>query len=61
MYGPNIIQHQFWDHIWTPLIKANLLDPQYESRIKKLFFGLFFSIFKILSVMHEPKKAIVGM
>ena len=40
IYWSNIIQTQFWDHIWNPLIKANLLDPQYESGIENLFFWL---------------------
>ena len=36
--GLDIIWTQYWDNIWNPLIKANLLDLQYESGIEHLFF-----------------------
>ena len=52
-YGSNIIQAQFWDHIWNSLIKADFLDHQYENGID---FFLLPGIFKILSLEHEPKK-----
>ena len=37
-HGSNIITAQFWDHTWNPLIKAIILDPQYESGNKISFF-----------------------
>ena len=48
--GSNIIKPQFWDHIWNPLIKANLLDPQYESGIENLFLGFLFLVFEFRSL-----------
>ena len=54
IYELNIIQTQFQDHIWNPLIKANLLYPQYESWIE-LFFWLpiVFSKFYLLSASRK--------
>ena len=51
----NIIQTQVWDHIWNSLVKTNLFDTQYERKLEKLFLT-YHSIFKILSLLREPKK-----
>ena len=56
----DIIQAQFWDHIWNPLIKTNLLDPiPILKKIWNLFFDIH-SIFKISFLVREPKKQFYG-
>ena len=52
-YGSNTIQAQFWDHIWSPLLKAILL-MEYKSGIVISFLA-FPNIFRICFV-RIPKK-----
>ena len=54
-YRSNIFQTKFLDHIWNPLIKANLLDPDMKVGLKSYFLD-FPSIFKMLSLVRESKK-----
>ena len=59
IFGLNIIQTQLWDHIWNPLFTANLLDPNMKAGLKIYFLGCY-SIFKVLSLVHKPKKQFYG-
>ena len=55
----SIIQAHLCDHIWNPLIKPNLLHPQYESGID-FFLLASHSIIKKNSLVRGPKKKFYG-
>ena len=46
-------------HIWNPLIKAIILDSQYEGGNEILFLTSPI-IFKILSLVRKPKQQFYG-
>ena len=35
--GSNVIRLEFWDHTWSPLIKANVLDHKIKGAEKFIF------------------------
>ena len=37
--GSNIIQFEFWDKIWNPLMKAHLLDHKMKGDLKFYFLA----------------------
>ena len=63
-HGSNIIQTPFWDEIWNPLTKADLLDPNLKQILKLHFLGAHHSISKSSVAMrryqHSLKLAMFG-